>query len=59
MRLGRLQRGQDHARARDREGGGDHHGLSPAQRGGDQGKQGGQRHLAEVAGEIVGAERRA
>ena len=57
VRLGRLQRGQDHAGAGDGDGRRHHHRLAPAERGGDQGEQGGQRHLADVAGEIVGAER--
>ena len=34
-----------------------HHRLLPAERGGDQREQRGQHHLADVAGEIVGAER--
>ncbi len=56
VHLRRLQRGEDHAGAGNRERGRHHHRLTPAERGGDQGEEGGQRHLADVAGEIVGAQ---
>ncbi len=59
MQDDRLQRGDDHAGAENGEGGHHDHRLLPAERRGDQGEQRREQDLADIAGEIVGAQRRA
>jgi hypothetical protein len=57
MQRHRLQRGEDDARAQHGQGCDHDQRLLPAERGGDHREQRRQQHLADVAGEIVGAER--